>query len=76
MNLDDEIQEHYKQLIDSNSPDAVYNLFKETMVLPNEENRDYILKMHETHEYVGKITNFVELYRDFTILFHNGFCDS
>ncbi len=73
MNLDDEIQEQYKKLIDSNSPDAVYNLFKETMILPNEENRDYILKMHETYESVGGITSFLGLYRDFTILFNDGF---
>ncbi len=76
MGLEDEIQEDYKKLIESNSPDDVYNLFKETMILPNEKNRAYILKMHEKYESRGEITNFLRLYRDFTALFHDGFNDS
>ncbi|MBT3416934.1 hypothetical protein HN865_04240 [Candidatus Woesearchaeota archaeon] len=72
MSLNDEIQEQYHKAIEQQDPDRVFEIFKETnLILPNENNIQYMIEIHEKYEPKGKKIDFLALYHDFIELSKN-----
>ncbi len=66
---DDEYASHiqaiYNVAIYCDNPDAVFLIFKETGIIPNLDNLDYMIEMYERTEKMGELADFSTLYRDF-----------